>query len=133
VADIYKVAGIVLEDKKMLVVHKKTLGMYISLGGKKDTSESELECLARENLEEVGCFTRNARHYRTFNGKTHDGQSAITISCYFCDLEGEITLNPEDNIDGYAWIGRDYKEQGIRVAPMLEEQIIPALISERYL
>jgi hypothetical protein len=52
--------------------------------------------------------------------------------CYFCDLEGEIKLNPEDNIDGYKWIAKeDLPEIEDELAHMLKVNIIPELIKKR--
>ena len=38
-----------------------------------------------------------------------------------------IKLNPEDNIDGFIWIDRNYKN--IKMANSLQHKIIPELIS----
>ena len=49
--------------------------------------------------------------------------------CYFCDIEGEIKLNPNDNVDGYRWISNeDYKQIEDVLAHMLKTSIIPELI-----
>lgn len=51
---IRKVALAVFKDKKMLQVRSQPEVFY-SLGGKVEEGESEIECLKREVMEEVGC------------------------------------------------------------------------------
>lgn len=128
-ADINKVAAICIRDKKVLIVHKKTIGHYITLGGKIEPGENELTCLQREVKEEVGCSVRNPVHFGTFEGASIDNKS-IKQSCYLCELEGEITLNPHDNIDGILWVGRDYPDKKLPLAPMLEQVILPKLVEQ---
>jgi len=111
-------------------VHKKNVG-YISLGGKINPGESDEQCLEREIKEEIGCTMKNPRHFATFEGPTHDFKQTLRMVCYFCDIEGEIQLNPNDNVDGYRWISKeDYKQIENELAHMLKANIIPALITK---
>lgn len=53
---IKKVALAVFKDKKMLQVRTgKQPEVFYTLGGKIDEGESEVECLKREVMEEIGC------------------------------------------------------------------------------
>ena len=133
VFDINKIAALCIRDKKLLVVHKKKIG-YISLGGKINQGETDLQCLEREVKEEIGCTVKNPKHFATFEGPTHDFKQTLRMVCYFCDIEGEITLNPEDTIDGYRWIGKeDLPEIENELAHMLKKNIIPELIKKELL
>jgi 8-oxo-dGTP pyrophosphatase MutT (NUDIX family) len=127
---IYKVGALCIREQKLLLVHKKDIDLYITLGGKLKPGESELECLARETQEELGCSVRNPRPFRTFEGMLFDGSRKLIQSCYLVDLEGAFRLNPADSVDGYIWVPRDYDPGQVRVAPMLERQIIPALAQQ---
>ncbi len=113
----------------MLIVHKKGVG-YISLGGKIEPGESDLECLKREVREEVGCDIKNPAYFDTFEGPNHDGTQTMKMTCYFCELEGDLKINPADKIDGYLWISRDYKNIENQIAHMLRMQILPTLIKK---
>ena len=114
-------------------MHKKNVG-YITLGGKINPGESDEQCLEREIKEEIGCTMKNPRHFATFEGPTHDFKQTLKMICYFCDIEGEIQLNPNDNVDGYRWISKeDCKQIENELAHMLKVNIIPELIKHKLL
>lgn len=53
---IRKLALAVFQDKKILFVRsKKHPKVFFTLGGKIEEGESEVECLRREVMEEIGC------------------------------------------------------------------------------
>ncbi len=107
--------------------------MYITLGGKIELGESDLECLKREVKEEIGCDIKNPVYFDTFAGKTYDNTKSIHMKCYFVELTGEFKINPADSIDHYRWIDKNYKSEGVLAAPLLEQQVIPALIKKELL
>jgi 8-oxo-dGTP pyrophosphatase MutT (NUDIX family) len=117
---INKVGLLCIEDGKLLVVYKGNIGLCITPGGKIEPSESDEQCLEREVQEELGCNVRNVEYFDTFRN------DSLVQRCYLGDIDGSVQINPHDTIDNYCWIGRDYQETP--VAPMLRDQIIPALI-----
>lgn len=124
--NIKKSALICLKDKKMLIVHKKTIDMYISPGGKNEVGEMDYDCLKREVKEELGCSVSNVNPLKTFNGDSVEGQK-LELRCYTGDLIGNIKLNPDDNIDGFLWIDKNY-DKNLKLASLLKHEIIPYLI-----
>jgi len=131
--DINKVGGLWVREKRLLVVKKKGLEALISLGGKVEPGETELDCLDRECLEETGRKARVIGYFGAFEGRTIDQAKTIKQSCYLIELDGEPVVNSKDSIEGFAWIERDYASKGILLAPQLEKQIVPALIERGYL
>ena len=127
---ISKIGLLCIQDKKILVVFKPKIGLYITPGGKIEPQETDTECLEREVQEEIGCSVGNFVYFGTFNGITPEG--FLHQKCYFGNLEGKITLNPSDTIEGYSWIDRNSADN-IPLGPMLKKQIIPALIKQGYL
>lgn len=128
--DIDKVAGLCIRERKLLVVHKKGFEEYLALGGKRQPGETDLACLSREVMEEIGCSLVDPQYFGTFAGLAFDGVKTIRMSCYLIGIDGEPVLNPADAINGYRWIGRDYAREGVRVLSMLGEHAIPALIAK---
>jgi len=86
--------------------------------------------LKREVEEEIGCGITNPIYFDTFEGRTYDNSKSIHMKCYFVELIGEFKINPADSIDHYRWISRNYKSEGVMAAPLLEQQVIPALIKK---
>jgi len=99
--------------------------MFFALGGRIEPGETELECLRREVKEEVGCIAKNPEHFATFEGMNHDNTKTIRMSCYFCELEGNI--KPQSEIEECAWIN---SAESVKVAQMLSLNVIPALIKK---
>jgi len=110
-------------------VHKKNVG-YISLGGKIEPGETDEACLKREIKEEIGCEVKNPKFFETFEGPNHDFTKTLQIKCYFCEIEGDIKLNPDDSVDSYLWLDRNYKHLEGQMAHCIRAQILPALIKK---
>ena len=126
--DIDKVGGFVIKEKKVLVVRKRGQDFYISLGGKRESGETDEQCLTREVKEELGCTPINVSYLDTFEGRVHnDPTRSIRMACYLCDLAGDIRLSPEDSIEEYRWVDRDYQKEGIKIAYLMERYVFPAL------
>jgi len=125
-----KIGLLCIQDKKLLVVFKPKIGVYITPGGKIEPQETDTECLEREVQEEICCSVGNLVYFGTFNGTTPEGY--LHQKCYFGNLVGKIALNPSDTINGYSWIDRN-SAGNMPLGPMLKEQIIPALIKRGYL
>ncbi len=125
-ADINKIAGIVIRNKELLVTREKGEKVFFALGGRLEPGETELECLRRELDEEINCKPINPKQFQIFEGQAHDPTKTIRISCYFCELEGEA--KPGHEIEEIAWVDKDYKEKGITLGHMLDAEIVPELI-----
>jgi len=133
-ADIIKAGVFPIKNKKVLVVRKRGHDFYISLGGKNEPGENDKTCLEREVHEELRCGIANLEHLATFEGPVHDDRTkTIRMACYLGDLVGEPQLNPEDKIIEYRWIGRNYAQEGIKIAHLMEFYVIPNLIKQHLL
>lgn len=125
---IKKIGLLYMKDKKLLAVYKPKIGAYITPGGKVEINESDLDCLNREINEELGCSVNNLTYFGTFKGEMLEFSKKLKQICYLGNINGQITINPNDAIKGYTWIDRDYKNKNIPLGQMLESQIIPKLI-----
>jgi len=120
---ISKIGLLCIRNKKLLVVYKPKIGLYITPGGKIDPKETYKECIKREIYEELGCDARNLTYFRTFKG-LNEKSNILYLKCYFGYLQGKIT--PKNEINNYIWIGRNYTN--IPLGPILKNKIIPSLI-----
>lgn len=124
---INKIGLLYISNKKLLVVHKPSIGLYITPGGKIELNESGHKCITREIHEELGCSVRNLVYFETFKG-FNESNEPLRLKCYLGKLKGKIILNPNDSINDYIWVDKNWKQTNIKLAPILEYQIIPKLI-----
>jgi len=126
---IEKAGALCIRDNKLLVVRKKGLEGYITLGGKIELGETPIICLQREVKEEIGCEIKNPKYFATFSGITINDSKTLRLRCYTAEFEGDPILNPHDSVDRYYWISyEDFKKSKIPLAPLLKKMVIPSLI-----
>ena len=124
-----KVGGIVIKDKKVLVVRKKTKENFLEFiipGGKRESGETDLETLQREMQEEVNLKIIKTEYLGEYRDIAIFENIPIAMKVYLCEVEGEI--NVQNEIKEFCWIDKNYKEQGIKVGSILEKFVLPQLI-----
>ena len=125
----YNVGGIVLKDKKLLVVRKKNGRVECILpGGKKESGESNFDTLKREFFEELGVSIKIVSFFGSYEDKAIFSDDLFHMDAYIVEVEGNIKSDHE--IKEFLWIDRNYKENCILVSNMLENNIIPELIKK---
>jgi len=124
-----KVGGILLKDKRLLVVKKRTKDNreeYIIPGGKRDGSETDFETLKRELKEELQIDLLKVKPFGGFDDIAIFEGIPIHIEVYFTDSSG----NPkcESEIKELVWIDRHYESKGIKLTSVLAKFVVPKLI-----
>jgi 8-oxo-dGTP diphosphatase len=130
--EIHKIAAIVVEDNKFFMVRKVGKDIWTSLGGKKEGDETEEETLLREIKEEVGCDVDILRKIGDFKAKAVFDDAIVKLSAYLVNLNGEIKLD-DPELEECMFVPKDYREKGIKLSPLITEQIIPLCVKERIL
>lgn len=131
-AMIDKVGGIIIKNKKVLVVRKKTkenFPEFIIPGGKRETGETDVETLQREIQEEVNLKVVKAEYVDEYEDIAIFEKVPIVVKVYLCEVEGEV--NVDNEIKEFCWIDKDYKKNGIKVASILEKFVLPELIRRK--
>lgn len=131
-AMIDKVGGIIIKNKKVLVVRKKTkenFPEFIIPGGKRETGETDVETLQREIQEEVNLKVVKAEYVDEYEDIAIFEKVPIVVKAYLCEVEGEV--NVDNEIKEFCWIDKDYKKNGIKVASILEKFVLPELIRRK--
>lgn len=124
-----KIGGIILKDKKLLVVQKRTKDNrpeYIIPGGKREGKETDIETLARELKEEIQVDLKGVKPFGGFDDIAIFENIPIHIEVYIADIEGEPKCDSE--IKSLVWIDRNYKDYGIELGSVLGKYVVPQLI-----
>ena len=127
-----KVGGIIIKNKKVLVVRKKTkenFPEFIIPGGKRETGETDVETLQREIQEEVNLKVVKAEYVDEYEDIAIFEKVPIVVKVYLCEVEGEV--NVDNEIKEFCCIDKDYKKNGIKVASILEKFVLPELIRRK--
>ena len=125
---INKVSGVIIRDRKLLVLKKKGLDTFISPGGKPEKGETPEETLKRELMEELGVNIKKSTLLGTFKGESVFEGIPIESIAFLTEIEGEPT--PQMEIEELQWIDKNYARKGVKIAPLLEKHIIPDMIKK---
>lgn len=124
-----KVGGVILKDKKLLVVRKRTKDNrqeFIIPGGKREKGETDFETLKRELKEELQLELLKATPFGGFDDIAVFENIPIHVEVYYADTVGMPKCDSE--IKDLVWIDRDYKAKGIELGSVLGKFVIPKLV-----
>ena len=122
--------AIVIKSNELLVVKKAGKDIWTGLGGKPKGKETEQEALLREIKEESGCEARIIRKIGNYEDDAiFDPGMKVLLSCYLIDLKGTPRAS-DPELEKIMFVGKDYKEKGIALSPIIENQLIPRLRKE---
>ncbi|MBI5642055.1 MAG: NUDIX hydrolase [Deltaproteobacteria bacterium] len=117
-------AGLIIKDKRLLLVHNIKHGLRIEPpGGKKESGESWDESVKREVREELGIEVRPIRLFGVYD--THSPEGEFSVHLYLCVItSGEPQVREPDKIPGFGWYSLDeiqeLREEGHLVPNMVE-------------
>lgn len=122
---IHKVGLAAVDEGKLLVARKRSSDIFILPGGKPEGTESDLETLAREVNEELGCrIDRPCLRGVFIDVAAGMTNAVVVVRLYGATLVGEP--RPLAEIEELAWI--DVRQQStIMLAPSIENKILPFL------
>jgi len=121
-----KIAGIIIKDKKLLMCKKYDEPHFIMPGGKIKENETNQETLKRELKEELNVNLLSAKEFKTWEAPHFkDPDKIVKMKTFFIEIEGEPQATGE--VDEIKWIDTNYKQQGLKVASIDEDYLIPEL------
>lgn len=128
--EILKIGLAVTNEDRLLVVKKRGTVSYILPGGKPEPGENDLDALAREVEEELGC--RLDMTTITFLGSFSDvaadmENTTVTVRLYYAQLDGNPS--PQSEIETLKWF-RPNTDSVHSLAPSLQNHIVPFLLSQ---
>ncbi|KJG38563.1 NUDIX hydrolase [Photobacterium angustum] len=104
-----KLAWVLIQDGKFLVVRSQGKALFYLPGGKREAGESDIEALTREIKEElsVDLIPNSIKYMETFTAQA-DGKAegiSVKLTCYFADYSG--VLIPASEIEEQRFIDSD--------------------------
>jgi 8-oxo-dGTP pyrophosphatase MutT (NUDIX family) len=131
VADFNKVGVLILRGDRLLLCRKnRDTSKLILPGGRIETGESDLECLARELHEELGeVALQNVEYVGTYEDRAALDDPTVVktlrIALYRGDLVG--TPAPASEVTDLVWFGPD--SDVAELTPIFVNRILPDLLT----
>lgn len=100
-----KVAGIIIQDGKILGVKSYKHDLLFIPGGKREPGETDIQTLTREIKEELDVDISDPVFYDEVHAKNYNFTEDMKIRAYFIKVIGNP--KPTSEIESIAWIDRD--------------------------
>jgi len=122
----YKIAGIIIRDRKLLMCRKYDEPHFIMPGGRVKEGESLEETLRRELKEELNVKLKSMKPFKTWEAPHfRDKDKTVKMETYFVEIKGEPRATNE--INEIEWIDSHYKDRGLKIASIDEDYLVPEL------
>lgn len=127
-ADIYKAAGIIIKDQKLLVLRGKGKDIFMAPGGKLEADETPIDAVIRELNEELTITVKpnNLEPFGEFEAEAA-GQPGkwLYMSVFLVkDFQGELRAASE--IEELQWVGAN-NPTGLLIGSIFEHDVLPRL------
>lgn len=126
--DIHKAGGILVKDRRLLVVRSKGKDIFNTPGGKLEAGETSEEALQRELLEEIRIRVTEDQleAFGTFYADAA-GQEHLTIRMDVFTVKGwQGEINPDSEIEEIRWINSHDAEE-IPLGSIFHHEVIPRM------
>ncbi|MFH0889833.1 MAG: NUDIX domain-containing protein [Candidatus Aenigmatarchaeota archaeon] len=125
---INKCALFLIRNKKLLLSREPNDNRFLTIGGKFEEGENDLQCLQRELIEEVGTIAKEEtlKFMNEFSYET--GEMSLHIRAYTGELKNEPHTTKD--IEELKWFSRENLEAAPVeiVTPITKQKILPFLI-----
>jgi len=118
-----KIALVVIKDKKVLMARSKGKEHFYMPGGKRDTGESDVQCLVRECREELGIEVdpNSAFLYGVYTAYSYKDKPPATLTMYQANFAG--TATPTSEIEEIGWLSYKDRKKAIGAGRLLLDEL----------
>jgi len=131
-ADITKIAPVIIKDGKFLIVRGKGQDFWKNVGGVLEDGETEIDCLKRETKEELDVDISEpvTKYYETpVTFTVTEPKRSLIIKLYRAEILGEP--KPASEIEELHWISKKEFESGeYSIAYQINDYILPKLVKD---
>ena len=125
---IHKIAAVVIQGNKFLMVRKKGKDIWTSLGGHPEEGETEEDALVREVREEMGCAATIERKLGDFEAPAAFDNAIVKLSTYLVTLEGPIVFE-DPELEEYKFLSEEDLEN-VKIPDSIKNAVLPFCIKE---
>ena len=127
-ATIHKAAGLLLAERRLLVVRARATDVFVPPGGKIEPGESAEEALIRELAEELGIAVEAAAltPFGNFRGEAASAAGSPLEMRVFTVGAWTGTVAPAAEVEEIRWLDAAGAAQ-LRLGSLLEREILPRL------
>lgn len=126
--DIYKAAGILIKDRKLLVEKSNNKDFFIAPGGSIEKGETPEEALVRELKEEFDITVKSDdfEEFGHFHAHAAGQEENIVHMTVFIVKKWEGEPSPHAEVEKIMWLTSDVQKD-IKVGSIFEHEVIPRL------
>ncbi|MCI0597853.1 NUDIX domain-containing protein [Candidatus Parcubacteria bacterium] len=124
---IHKIAAVVIENDRFLMVRKKGKDIWTSLGGHPEEGETEEQALLREIKEEMGCDAKILKKLGDFEAPAAHDDAVVRLSMYHAALEGPIVFE-DPELEEYRFLAKEDIET-VKIPDSIKNGVLPYCIA----
>jgi 8-oxo-dGTP diphosphatase len=127
--DIYKAAGIIIKDRRLLVERSKGKDVFVAPGGKLESGETPRQAVIRELKEEfqLEVAENDLEEFGTFYAEaagSHNSDKKLRMDVFMIKNVGEVI--PDSEVEEVRWISSDIPGD-IEVGSIFAHEVLPQL------
>ncbi len=126
--DIYKAAGVIIKDRKLLVEKSENKEFFIAPGGTIEEGETPKQALVRELWEEFEIKVNESdfEEFGHFDAKAAGQEEKVVHMNVFIVNKWEGEPSPHAEVKEILWVNSNLPK-GIKVGSIFEHEVIPRL------
>ena len=125
---IHKVAGVIIKDRRLLVVREHGKSVFFSPGGKIESGESKERVLMRELNEELGIevLPKDLSLFGSYKAEAAGKVGSMLEMDVLLVHSYEGSLQAGNEVEELAWV-TSLNEAGLELGSIFEKHVIPEL------
>lgn len=128
---IHKAAGVIVRDKKLLVVRSKGKDVFFAPGGKLEKNETYEQALVRELKEELMMELQDHHfeHFGSFSAEADDKPGVMLHMTTFLVRDYDGPLEASSEIEELAWVDAGNTD-GVPMGSIFRHDVLPLLTAK---